>query len=45
MRSYPTTATQPNRNIRKSQRAAIFAENKGAVKAARKARKEARKGA
>lgn len=43
MRAYPTVLTMPNRKQRKSQRSQIFAENRSAVKIARKARREARK--
>ena len=42
MKAYPTVATQPNRKIRKSQRGAIFAENKADTKIRRAARKEKR---
>ncbi len=42
MKAYPTVATQPNRKIRKSQRGAIFAENRQDTKTRRATRREKR---
>lgn len=44
MRTYPTVKDTPSRKQRKAQRRKIFEENKGAMEAARKARRAARVG-
>lgn len=42
MQAYPTALTMPNRKMRKSNRRKIFSDNKGSMKAARVARREAK---